>query len=62
MQFSFDIETRLPANDQALLLKPLTRPDSPVAVEMVSSPPILYPSRLGECSLALFYFCPLVSI
>jgi hypothetical protein len=36
---SFDIETkRSAANDQALLLKPLTRPDSLVAVRWCRSP------------------------
>jgi hypothetical protein len=58
---NFDLETGAsPANDQALSLKPLTRSDSSVAVEMVSLLLILYPTppppppRVGECSLTLF--------
>jgi len=52
---SFDIETkRSPANDQALLLKPLTRPDSLVAVRWLSFPFILYSFWVDECSLTPF--------
>jgi hypothetical protein len=59
---SFDIETkRSAANDQALLLKPLTRPDRSVAVRWCRSPFILYPSRVGEFSLTLFTSMLLVS-